>query len=355
MKEACAMEGVVVVRTGGEIGIKSKPVRRAYENLVLKTIHGILKDEGIPFSDIWRTAGRIYIRTEESERAARRVARVFGVSSTSPGVALKSDLETIVQAGTEIAQKTLRSGTFAVRCRRTGSHPYSSVQVAALLGESIRGLGKDLKVDLTNPQQVISVEIRDELAIIYARAIRGPDGFPVGTQEMLLGIVDETADSLLASWCMMKRGAQLKALVLEKKEGLTSSTLVNLRILAGWMPGNRIRAIVVPPNERNADRLRPLQLQLAVCAAKSKGMGGAVSGLQPSLKALRKITQPQVCIFFPLIAMDDRLLERWSEMVGIDLSVSARYDKKTSLDHDFSDSELERILSASKEITVRAD
>jgi len=351
------MEGVVVVRTGGEIGIKSKPVRRTYENLVLKTIRGILKDEGIPFSDIWRTAGRIYIHTEESERAAKRVARVFGVSSTSPGVPLKSDLETILQVGTEIARKTLRSGTFAVKCRRTGSHPYSSVQVAALLGESILSLGKDLKVDLTNPQQVINAEIRDELAIIYARSIRGPDGFPVGTQEMLLGIVDETADSVLASWCMMKRGAQLKALVLEKKEGLTNSTLVNLRTLAGWMPGNRIRAVVAPIDERNAGRLRPLQLQLqlAMYAAKSKGIGGVVSGLQPSLKALRKITQPQVCVFFPLIAMDDRLLERWSEMASIDLSASARYDKKTSLDHDFSDAELERILSASKEITVRAD
>jgi len=349
------MEGVVIVRTGGEIGIKSKPVRRAYENLVLKIIRGILKDEGIPSSSVWRTAGRIYIHTEASESAAERVARVFGVSSTSPGVALKSGLETIVQAGTEIARKTLRSGTFAVKCRRTGSHPYSSVQVAALLGESILSLDKDLKVDLTNPQQVISVEIRDELAIIYARSIRGPDGFPVGTQEALLGIVDETADSVLASWCTMKRGAQLKALVLENKEGLTNSTLVNLRILAGWMPGNRIRAIVAPLNERGAGKLRPLQLQLAVYAAKSKGIGGVVSGLQPSLKALRKITQPQVSVFFPLIAMDDRLLERWSEMVGIDLSTSARYDKKASLDQDFVDAELERILSASKEITVRAD
>jgi len=349
------MEGVVVVRTGGEIGIKSKPVRRAYENLVLKTIRGLLKDEGIPFSDIWRTAGRIYIHTEESERVARRVARVFGVSSTSPGVALKADLETIVQAGTEAARKTLGSGTFAVKCRRTGSHPYSSVQVAALLGESILGLGKDLKVDLTNPQQVISVEIRDELAIIYARSIRGPDGFPVGAQEMLLGIVDETADSVLASWCMMKRGAQLKALVLENREGLTNSTFVNLRILAGWMPRNRIRAIVVPLNKRDADRLRPLQLQLAVHAARSKGIGGVVSGLQPSLKTIRKIMPPQVCVFFPLIAMDDGLLERWSEMVGIDLSISARYDKKILLDQDFADADLERILSASKEITVRAN
>jgi adenylyl- and sulfurtransferase ThiI len=354
-KEANIMEGVVVVRTGGEIGIKSKPVRRMYENLVLKTIRGILKDEGISFSRIWRTAGRIYINTEEGERAARRVAKVFGVSSTSPGVSASSELENIVRTGTEIAQKSLRLGTFAVRCRRTGSHPYSSVQVAALLGESIRGLGKNLKVDLTNPQQMINVEIRDELAIIYVLSIRGPDGFPVGTQEMLLGIVDETVDSVLASWCMMKRGAQLKALVIEGREGLSNSLLINLRTIAGWMPGNRIRAVVAPINERDVSRLRPLQLQLAIYAAKSKGIGGVVSGLQPSLREIRKITRPQVSVLLPLIAMDDRLLERWSDMVGIDLSVSARYEKKTLLDQEFSNTELEEILSASKEITVRAN
>lgn len=349
------MEGVVIVRTGGEIGIKSRPVRRSYESLILKTIRGILKDEGIQFSNIWRTAGRIYINTTESERVARRAARIFGVSSTSPGVAVKSELETIVKTGTDIAKRTLRAGTFAVRCRRIGSHPYSSVQVATLLGRSALDLGKDLRVDLTNPQQEINVEVRDDLAIIYSQFIRGPDGFPVGTQEMLLAVMDETADSVLASWCMMKRGAQVKALVLEGKEGLTHTTLVNLRILAGWMPGNRIRTMVAPPFEKDARGLQPFQLLLAIHAARSKGIGGVISGLQPSLKALKKITQPQVCIFFPLVAMDDSLLGRWSEMVGIDLSVSTKYDKKISLDHDFTDSELERIISALKEITVRAD
>ena len=349
------MEGVVIVRTGGEIGIKSRPVRRLYESFILKTIRGILKDEGIQFSNIWRTAGRIYINTTESEMVARRVARILGVSSTSPGIVVKSELETIVETGTDIARRTLKPGTFAVRCRRIGSHPYSSVQVAALLGRSVLDLGKDLGVDLTSPQQEINVEVRDDLAIIYSQFIRGPDGFPVGTQEMLLAIVDETADSVLASWCMMKRGAQVKAVVLEGKEGLTNTTLMNLRILAGWMPGNRIRTIVAPPFEKAARGLRTFQLLLTIYAARSKGIGGVISGLQPSLRALKKITQPQVSIFFPLIAMDNHLLEHWSEMVGIDLSISAKYDKEISLDHDFADSELERILSTSKEITVRAD
>lgn len=348
------MEGVVIVRTGGEIGIKSRPVRRLYESLVLRTIRGILKDEGIQFSNVWRTAGRIYISTKESERAARRVARIFGVSSTSPGVAVKSELETVVKTGTDIARRTLKPGTFAVRCRRIGSHPYSSVQVAALLGRSVLDLGKDLRVDLTSPQQEINVEVRDDLTIIYSQSIRGPDGFPVGTQEMLLAVVDETADSVLASWCMMKRGAQVKALVLEGKEGLTDTTLENLRILAGWMPGNRIRAIVASPIEKDARGLCPLQLRLAINVASSKGIGGVISGLQPkSLKALGKVINPQVCVFFPLVAMDDNLFERWSEMVGIDLSISTRYDEKFSLDQDFTDKKLERILSASKEITIK--
>jgi adenylyl- and sulfurtransferase ThiI len=349
------MEGVVIVRTGGEIGIKSRPVRRLYESLLLKIIRGILKDEGIKFSKIWRTAGRIYVNTTETERVARRIARIFGVSSTSPGVAVMSELETIIKSGTDIASRTLKPGTFAVRCRRTGNHLYSSVQVAAFLGRSILDLGKGLKVDLTSPQQEIFVEIRDDLAIIYSEFMRGPDGFPVGTQEMLLAVVDETVESVLASWCMMKRGAQVKTLVLEGKKGISHTTLANLRTLASWMPANRIRTIVIPSLKKNIKNLQSFQLLLALHIAKSKQIGGVISGLQPNLKSLQKITKHQVGVFFPLIVIDKKLLERWSEMVGIDSSISPRYDKKVSIDHTLRDSALEKVLLVSKEIMIRAD
>ena len=100
------MRSIVIVRTGGEIGIKSKPVRSIYEKILLRTIRQSLKEARIPFSSITRIAGRIYINTEEGERAVLVAAKTFGVSSASAGVAVKSDLETIVKVGTEVAEKS---------------------------------------------------------------------------------------------------------------------------------------------------------------------------------------------------------------------------------------------------------
>jgi thiamine biosynthesis protein ThiI len=41
---------------------------------------------------------------------------------------------------------------------------------------------RNLQVNLTNPQFIISVEARDTNAYIYSETLQGPGGFPVGSQ-----------------------------------------------------------------------------------------------------------------------------------------------------------------------------
>jgi thiamine biosynthesis protein ThiI len=340
------------VRTGGEIGIKSKPVRSIYEKILLRTIRRSLKEACIPFSTITRIAGRIYINTEEGERAALVAAKTFGVSSASAGIVVKSDLETIVRVGTEVAEKVLAPGTFAVRCRRIGNHPYTSPQVAALLGESILGLGKGLKVDLTSPSQVISVEIRDDTAIIYTSSIRGPDGYPLGTQETFVGIVDETAESVLASWCMMKRGSNLRAIAVANAEGLGGSALLNLRMLAEWVPGRKIRVTVVRCKAAPSD-LTKIKLGLAAKLAKRKRIGAVVSGFHsPNLESVRRVMDSKICVLLPLVAVDDRLIEQWSKMIGVELPDGS---EDGSLGSDYTEEELESVILGSDDLTIKAE
>ena len=346
------MRDIVIVRTGGEIGIKSKPVRSIYEKILLRTIRQSLKEACIPFSSITRIAGRIYINTEEGERAALVAAKTFGVSSASAGVAIRSDLETIVMVGTEIAGKILAPGTFAVRCRRTGTQPYTSPQVEAILGESILRLGKSLKVDLTHPGQVISVEIRDDTAIIYVSSVRGPDGYPLGTQETFVGIIDETTKSVFASWCMMKRGSNLRAIAVTGIEGLDRRALLNLRTLAEWMPGRKIRVSVVRCKAAPFD-LTKIKLELAAKLAKRKRIGAVVSGFHsPNLESVRRVMDSKICILLPLIAMDGCLIEQWSKMVGIEFPAGS---EDGSLGKDFTEEELEGLILGSDELTIRAE
>jgi len=321
------MEGIVIVRSGGEIGIKSRPVRREYEILLLKLIRGMLRDEGVPFSQIWRDAGRVFIKTADAQRAARLASRVFGVASASPGIATDASMDSIIDAGRAVAKGMVR-GTFAVRCRRTGSHPYSSKDVAAKLGEEILNLGRPLRVNLNDPDQEVSVEIRNDLAMIYSEVYPGPDGYPIGTQDPALGIIDETSDSVIASWCIMKRGSPITALSVEQEGRDMGPIMANLASLSMWLPSRGLDCLVATaPGSLGESAFRAFSLKVADETASMLGFGATVSGMVPeSLDALGSLSRnSRTALMFPLIAIDAACLQKWSSLIGLDLSRSIRY------------------------------
>jgi len=347
----------VIVRSGGEIGIKSKPVRREYENLLLKLIRGALNDDGVPFSKIWRTAGRIFIRTADADKAAITASKVFGVSSTSPGILAGSDLATIIKTGTEMAEIILKPGTFAVRCRRTGKHTYSSQGVASLMGESILNRIKKMKVDLTSPEQEINVEIRDEMAIIFVKTYRGPDGYPIGTQDTAAGMLDETVDSLVSAWCIMKRGSAIVPIILERPKEIMDTIWKNLAALSEWLPHRGLKCVITTPPAQlvqDATSLRSLHFQLTAYFASKNGIGGMASGIPvDEFKTITSLASRfPVCLLFPLIAMDRNLLACWTNVIGVSLDSLPRYKEALCQYPFFSDSQLSELLASAKEITV---
>ncbi len=316
------MAGIVIVRTGGEIGIKSKPVRRSYEQLILKSIKTRMKTASLPYSKIWRIAGRIYIECEDAPGMAKNLSRIFGVSSTSAGISSPSDLRTIVDIGAKMASETFRPGTFAIRCRRIGEQGYSSQDVCRRLGNAILSAGIPLSVDLEKPDQVLHIEIRDDLAVTYSGEHRGPDGFPLGAQGPVVGVVDGTPESLLASWTMMKRGSDLRAASPATEDGASGPDLSaerNLRLLAAWKPGCCIRTSVyqIPEGMVGAERDLFL-LSAAATMASRRGMEAVVSGLSPSLRSLKAFNVLPVYPLFPLLAIDQNLAAHWATVVGID-------------------------------------
>ena len=312
------MSGVVIVRMGGEIGIKSRPVRSFYERMLARVVRSSLKRDGIPFSKVSRAAGRIYVYTDSAEKASKRVARIFGVSSTSAGIVTSSRLDEIVKKGTELAIMNFRPGTFAVKCRRSGHHEYTSIEVASLLGKEILATKRDLRVDLERPDQTLFVEIRDEKAYLYLDSVKGPDGFPVGTQDQLLGVIDETKESLLASWCMLKRGVSLRALIYEVEGKVPERALGNLKILLEWIPNTSLETFVVPLLTDWKGSLTDYELCAAIKIAKKESIAGIVSGLRPkSISHIFPLSKLDVHVFFPLMALEDRTLDEWSRYIGV--------------------------------------
>ena len=246
----------VIVRFGGEIGIKGEWTRRAYEKRLLQNIKKMLKHFDVIYEEIIRERGRFYIKTGMARETAQRLTRVFGVSSVSPAVETSAKLEEILRRGVGLARETFPSETsFAVRCRRTGKHEYSSMEVCRKLGERILTSLKDrdLRVNLKNPESVINVEIRNERAFLFSQTLAGVGGFPLGSQPKLVGLLSGGIDSPVAYWLVMKRGCPVTPVYFDNTpftdKTTTKKALETARTLFNWAVGFPRRIYIVAHGE----------------------------------------------------------------------------------------------------------
>ena len=198
----------VLVRYG-ELGLKSNQTRRRMTELLLREIKAALQGSQISFDNIRSEWGRIFIETEDPHAAAQTTSQVFGVVSTSPVVETSSYLEDILQKGEALAKLEFKKGlTFAVKSRRIGEHNYTSQDIREKLGERILENLTDLelKVNLSSPQQMVSVEVRENRAYIFTEIVKGVGGMPLGSQGKVVCLISTGLDSPIAAYKVMKRG-----------------------------------------------------------------------------------------------------------------------------------------------------
>ncbi|UCC32849.1 MAG: tRNA sulfurtransferase, partial [Candidatus Bathyarchaeota archaeon] len=232
------------MRLGGEIWIKKGWTRRFYLRRLARNIEAVLKHYDVAYSEIISRNGRIFLKTCEAQESAMRLSRVFGISSVSPALSTGNELDAIVNRSLSLADQILTNGnSFAVRCRRAGNHPYSSQEVCRIVGRRILEEFADLKarVDLDNPDLRIGVEIRDDLAFIFAQVIKGCGGFPLGVQGRIVGLLSGGLDSAVACWLVMKRGCCVVPLYFDNEpyasESVSKKAVEVAQVLSDWAVG----------------------------------------------------------------------------------------------------------------------
>lgn len=205
------MDYDLIIARYGEIGLKSQKVRSRFEKKLVKNIKATID------CDVDRNQGRIYIFPKEFDEALEKLNRVFGIVSYSPAVSTYSNFEDVDKTLGEYTQELIKTNVitentrFAIRCRRVGTHDFSSQEMAAFAGGVVR---KQIKapVDLTNPELTIYLEVRDDDTFIYHEKIDGPGGLPLGTQGKVVVLLSSGIDSPVAAYLMMKRGCEVIAL-----------------------------------------------------------------------------------------------------------------------------------------------
>ena len=204
---------IIIVRYA-EIGLKAKKTRKHFENILIRNIKDALKIEKIQHQII-REWGRIYVMSPRINECISILKKIAGIVSVSPVFKTESNPNSILKQSLELSNILTNKKSFALRVKRTGNHDFSSQDIAIKTGEKIVQK-TNAKVDLTNPDVEIFIEIRQNNSYVFTEKMACIGGLPYGTQGNVIVIV-ENFYSILAAWYLMKRGCKINFLTSNKK------------------------------------------------------------------------------------------------------------------------------------------
>ncbi|HJH31636.1 MAG TPA: tRNA 4-thiouridine(8) synthase ThiI [Methanosarcinaceae archaeon] len=324
------MTDIIIVRYG-ELALKSTGVRNWYERKLVKNIAAMLNLRDVKYSQITREWGRIFVHTTDPG-AARAVADVFGVVSTSPAIVSNAAIGDAAKVCADIGENIIEKGeSFAIRARRTGNHSFSSRDIGTKCGDAVwerlESVGHDPSVNLTDPDKEIFVEMRQTRAYIFTKIFKGVGGLPLGTQGKMVALVSGGIDSPVSAWLMMKRGVKIIPVYCDNEpfsDGTTRERAMEcIKILADWAPGHTLKVYEVPHGENLAAFLadcnkkntcllcRRTMYREAFEIMKNEGASGIITGAslgqvasQTSANMYAEIYELGIPLYHPLIGLD---------------------------------------------------
>ena len=171
----------------GELGLKGGN-RNTFEHALCDNLKSALKD--VPGFKTSRQRGRITCNADiDLAPFAERASKVFGITSVSPATTTYLDADLIVARTIECVGEALINDfagrdevPFRITVKRANKQfPLRSRELTQKIAEAVLPLHPQLKVDLQNAELNLEVDIREELASVFARRHKGYGGLPVGS------------------------------------------------------------------------------------------------------------------------------------------------------------------------------
>jgi thiamine biosynthesis protein ThiI len=200
-----------VVKYFSEIVMKSKPVRRQFVRQLEENLRAALRaiDPAVVLQRSWDK-----VRVASSENDPETLARLVQAMCNTSGVTLVlevqehplCELDAIVELVLPVYASRLAGRTFAVRCRRSGQHAFTSLDVERAVGAALLARTRASGVNLTQPEVTVELELSGQTVFVVANRHRGLGGYPVGSLDPVLSLLSGGFDSPVASYLTMKRG-----------------------------------------------------------------------------------------------------------------------------------------------------
>lgn len=193
-----------------ELALKGRN-RDFFEQRLVRNIRSALKDLGARRVESLRSRIRVVLPDRATDGAViDRLTRVFGIANFSLAHGVPLDLakpnldELMTGIGEAVRRRTFES--FRVTAKRADKRlPLTSMDVERAVGTYLCNLtGK--KVNLTEPDLTVYVELLSREAYYSVEKVQGPGGMPVGVSGRVACLISGGIDSPVAAYRMMKRG-----------------------------------------------------------------------------------------------------------------------------------------------------
>ncbi len=204
----------IILLKDGEIALKGLN-RYSFEDTMIKNAKRRLSSLGR--FRFYKAQSTIYIEPMEEgldmEEAVERLKKVFGIAAICRTCVAEKNWEDICRLAPVYLKDTLEeASTFKVTAKRSDKKfPLNSPQICNELGGLLLSRFPHLRVDVKNPDVIVTVEIRDYAAYIHAGQLPGPGGMPVGSSGRAMLLLSGGIDSPVAGYMMAKRGLELSA------------------------------------------------------------------------------------------------------------------------------------------------
>lgn len=196
----------------GELNTKGKNKKEFIRTLAVN-IHNALKD--FPNLSFETRYDHIYVglNNEDYKPVLERLQDVSGIHALSLVYKEEKDINKIKESALSLINEE-EGKTFKVKVKRGDkTFPIISDDITRIVaGHILRNSGDRFKVDVHNPDILLSIEVRQEAAYIFTKTVLGAGGYPLGVGGKTMHMLSGGIDSPVAAYLMMKRGVAIECI-----------------------------------------------------------------------------------------------------------------------------------------------